>query len=54
MLNKNGVILFNPRAANYKPRIPNSILSVAASIDNLFPYVIVDGNLVIFQLQKFE
>jgi anaerobic magnesium-protoporphyrin IX monomethyl ester cyclase len=39
------VILFNPRSANYKPRIPNSILSIAASIEGLFEYVIVDGNL---------
>ena len=54
MYNKNGVILFNPRAANYKPRIPNSVLSVAASIDNLFPYVIVDGNLEEDPLQKIE
>jgi anaerobic magnesium-protoporphyrin IX monomethyl ester cyclase len=42
---KNGVILFNPRAANHKPRIPNSILQVAASIDGLYDWVIVDGNL---------
>ncbi len=39
------VILFNPRSANYKARLPNSILSVAASIDGIFDYVIVDGNL---------
>lgn len=39
------VLLFNPRSANYKPRIPNSILSVAASIEGLYDYVIVDGNL---------
>lgn len=39
------VLLFNPRAANYKPRIPNSILSVAASIEGIFEYTIVDGNL---------
>lgn len=39
------VLLFNPRSANYKPRIPNSILSIAASIEGLFDYVIVDGNL---------
>lgn len=40
-----GVLLFNPRAVsgdNY--RIPNSILQVAAAIDGLFSYVIVDGN----------
>lgn len=41
----NKVLLFNPRSANYKPRIPNSILSIAASIDGLYDYAIVDGNL---------
>src|SRR5262245_43198702 len=39
------VILFNPRSANSKPRIPNSILSIAASIEGKFDYVVVDGNL---------
>ena len=38
------VLLFNPRSANYKPRIPNSILSIASSLEGLFDYVIVDGN----------
>ncbi len=41
----NKVLLFNPRSANYKPRIPNSILSIASSIDGLYDYVIVDGNM---------
>src|SRR5271156_4338886 len=41
----NKVLLFNPRSARYKPRLPNSILSVAASIEGLYEYVIVDGNL---------
>ncbi len=41
----NKVLLFNPRSANYKPRIPNSILSVAASIEGLYEYVLVDGNM---------
>jgi anaerobic magnesium-protoporphyrin IX monomethyl ester cyclase len=41
----NQVLLFNPRSANSKPRIPNSILSIAASIDGVFDYVIVDGNM---------
>ncbi len=41
----NNVLLFNPRSANYKPRIPNSILSIASSIEGLYEYVIVDGNL---------
>jgi radical SAM superfamily enzyme YgiQ (UPF0313 family) len=39
------ILIFNPRATDYKPRIPNSVLQVAASIDGLFDYVIVDGNL---------
>lgn len=39
-----GVILFNPRSANAKHRIPNSILQVAASIHGKRPYVFVDGN----------
>ncbi|MGE5499023.1 MAG: B12-binding domain-containing radical SAM protein [Syntrophothermus sp.] len=38
-------ILFNPRAANSNPRIPNSILSVAASIEGRYGYIIIDGNL---------
>lgn len=41
----NRVLLFNPRSANYKPRIPNSILSIASSLEGLYDYVIVDGNL---------
>jgi anaerobic magnesium-protoporphyrin IX monomethyl ester cyclase len=39
------VILFNPRSARAKHRIPNSILQVAASIHGKYSYVIVDGNL---------
>lgn len=39
------VILFNPRSANSKHRIPNSILQVGASIDRKYDYVFVDGNL---------
>jgi anaerobic magnesium-protoporphyrin IX monomethyl ester cyclase len=39
------VLLFNPRASNAKPRIPNSILSIAATIEEKHDYVIVDGNL---------
>jgi anaerobic magnesium-protoporphyrin IX monomethyl ester cyclase len=41
----NGVILFNPRSANSKYRIPNSILQVGASIHGKYDYVFVDGNL---------
>ena len=40
----NKIILFNPRSARAKHRIPNSILQVGASIERLFDYVFVDGN----------
>ena len=39
------IILFNPRSANSKHRIPNSILQVGASIEGKYDYVFVDGNL---------
>lgn len=39
------ILLFNPRAARSKPRIPNSILAIAASIEDVHEYTIVDGNL---------
>jgi anaerobic magnesium-protoporphyrin IX monomethyl ester cyclase len=38
------VLLFNPRAGDAVHIIPNSILAIAASIEGLFEYVIVDGN----------
>ena len=41
----NKIIFFNPRSAKYKPRIPNSILSVAGAVEGLYDYAIVDGNL---------
>lgn len=41
----NKVILFNPKSANGKHRIPNSILQVGASIHGKYDYVFVDGNL---------
>ncbi|MFM9840629.1 MAG: B12-binding domain-containing radical SAM protein [Cyclobacteriaceae bacterium] len=41
----NKVLLFNPRSARAKHRIPNSILQVGASIHGKFQYVLVDGNL---------
>ena len=41
----NKVLLFNPRAAESKARVPNSILSIAASIEGKYDYAIVDGNL---------
>ncbi len=39
------VILYNPRSARAKHRIPNSILQVAASVHGKYDYIIVDGNL---------
>lgn len=42
---KRKIIIFNPRSANGKHRIPNSILQVGASIHGKFEYVFVDGNL---------
>jgi len=45
MQSKNKVILFNPRSASAKHRIPNSILQVGASIHGRYDYVFVDGNM---------
>lgn len=39
------VLLFNPRSANWKHRIPNSILQVGASIYGRHDFVLVDGNM---------
>ena len=44
-LRKVSVILFNPRSARAKHRIPNSILQVGASIEGRYEYTFVDGNL---------
>lgn len=40
----NKVLLFNPKSANFKHRVPNSILNIAASIDGKYEWTIVDGN----------
>lgn len=40
----NKIILFNPKSAEAKYRIPNSILSIAASVDGIYEWTIVDGN----------
>jgi len=40
----NKVLLFNPKSANAKHRIPNSVMNIAASVDRVFDWVIVDGN----------
>ncbi|MGM5470913.1 B12-binding domain-containing radical SAM protein [Flavobacteriaceae bacterium LMO-SS05] len=43
--NSNKILLFNPKSANSKHRIPNSILQVGAAIHGKYDYVFVDGNL---------
>lgn len=40
----NKVLLFNPKSANAKHRVPNSIMNIAASVDGIFDWAIVDGN----------
>jgi anaerobic magnesium-protoporphyrin IX monomethyl ester cyclase len=40
----NRVLLFNPRAGRNVRIIPNAILAIAASIEGIYEYVIVDGN----------
>ena len=40
----NKVLLFNPRSAVAKHRIPNSLMNIAASIEGVFEWAIVDGN----------
>ncbi|MCO6175107.1 B12-binding domain-containing radical SAM protein [Flavobacterium sp. NRK F10] len=39
------IIIFNPKSANSKHRIPNSILQVGASVHGKYNYVFIDGNL---------
>ena len=40
----NKVLLFNPRSAVGKHRIPNSIMNIAASVNGDYEWTIVDGN----------
>ena len=42
---KEKILIFNPKSAKSKHRIPNSILQVGASIHGKYEYVFVDGNL---------
>lgn len=44
-MKKHKVLIFNPRSARGKHRIPNTILQVGASIHGTYEYVFVDGNL---------
>lgn len=49
----NKILLFNPFVTS-KPRIPNSVLQVAASINERFDWVVVDGNLEKDPWKKIE
>src|SRR4051794_37943913 len=48
----NKILLFNPKSAIAKHRIPNSILNIAASVNGRYDWVIVDGNCEIDPYQK--
>ncbi|MES2418176.1 MAG: radical SAM protein [Bacteroidota bacterium] len=50
----NKVLLFNPKSAVHKHRIPNSILNIAASIEGLYDWAVVDGNFEHDALAKLE
>lgn len=39
------IVLYNPRAAEMKPRLPISVLSLAAVFEGKYPWRLVDGNL---------
>ena len=40
----NKVLLFNPRSAKVKHRVPNAIMNIAASVEGKYEWTIVDGN----------
>jgi radical SAM superfamily enzyme YgiQ (UPF0313 family) len=48
------VLLFNPKSAENKYRIPNSILNIAASVEGKYEWIIVDGNCEADPAQKIE
>lgn len=48
------ILLFNPKSADHKHRIPNSILNIAASIEGVYEWVVVDGNFEKNALAKIE
>jgi len=50
----NKILLFNPKSAERKYRIPNSILSIAASVEGKYDWAIVDGNCEADPLAKIE
>lgn len=48
----NKILLFNPKSADAKYRIPNSIMNIAASVEGKYDWVIVDGNCEADPVQK--
>ncbi|HTR31365.1 MAG TPA: radical SAM protein [Puia sp.] len=48
------ILLFNPRSAHNKYRVPNSILQIAAAIDGKYEWVIVDGNCEVDPYKKIQ
>jgi anaerobic magnesium-protoporphyrin IX monomethyl ester cyclase len=48
------VLLFNPRSATAKHRIPNSIMNIAASVEGRYDWAIVDGNREIDPYEKIK
>ncbi len=44
-MSKNKIIIFNPRSARWKHRLPNTILQVGASILGKYEFDFVDGNM---------
>jgi len=39
------IVLYNPRVAEKKPRMPLSVMALGAVLEGRYPYYIVDGNL---------
>ena len=48
------IILFNPKSAVAKHRVPNSLLNIAASVEGKYEWAIVDGNCEADPLKKIE
>ncbi|NEU07711.1 B12-binding domain-containing radical SAM protein [Flavihumibacter sp. R14] len=48
------ILFFNPKSAEGKSRFPNSILSIAATIEGKYDWAIVDGNREAEPLQKLR
>ncbi len=50
----NKILLFNPRSAKAKHRVPNSIMNIAASVDGAYDWVIIDGNREQYPYKKIK